>query len=309
MNCVILQIAPSSLLANISPNIDWSVFESFDPAPIFNLLRPLPLNEDAFEKELMKCIGYWANSLAWKSNGAVNEQDLRGIFGMKLLESYPKLHELFSNLKMFRKYVAVVCHNEYKDQLDKAFAQKNSVALMSSIDFEVPDGEGGFTRMIDLLQTDDVGNVFTLQDIKAVVTEEEYGLVLDHFVAGRSIRDLVKEDGGTKSSLGRITKDLKLKLAGYLHNWTPMMRSSTRPDRMRPDVLAAWNDTGATNIQPLYVCEHLQASEMVVGSQPLVDFKLDGAVPITDKFGLCPRCWHSYWNQIMAQIEETLKKL
>jgi hypothetical protein len=273
------------------------------------LLRPLPFNQDAFDKELMKCIGYWSNSLAWKSKGIVNEQDLRGIFGMKLLESYAKLHELFSDLKIFRKYIAVVCQNEYKDQLDKAFAQKTSVALTSSIDFEVPDGEGGFTRMIDLLQTDDVGNVFTLQDIQSVVTQEEYGLILDHFVAGQSIRDLVAEDGGTKSSLGRVAKELKLKLAGYLQIWTPMMRSSTRPDRIRPDVLSAWNDTGATNTQPFYVCEHLRASEMVVGSQPLVDFKLDGAVPITDRFGLCPCCWHAYWDQIMAQIEETLKKL
>jgi hypothetical protein len=300
-----LRVAPSPLLANIPQNIDWSIFESFDPHPIFNLLRPI--DELAFEKELMKCIGYWANRLAWDSNGVVGEQDLRGVFGLKLLESYPKLHEIFGNLKMFRKYVAVVCQNEYKDHLAKHYTQKNDIRLTSSIEFEIPDGEGGFVRMIDLLQTEDVGDVFTLQGIKAVVTEEEYGVILDYFVAGNSIRDLVAEDGGTKSKLGRMTKQLKEKLAGYLKNWTPMMRPSTRPDRMRPDVIENWNSTGVPNIQPFYVCEHLLAENLAVGMQPLVDFALAGAGAIEGRFGLCRTCWNRYWTDLMAELEKTIK--
>jgi hypothetical protein len=302
---IALHVAPAGLIANIPPNIDWSVFESFDPAPIINLLRPI--DEITFEKELMKCIGYWASRLAWDSKGVVSEQDLRGVFGLKLFELYPKLHEVFSNMKVFRKYIAVVCQNEYKDHLASHFTQKNNVAMTSSTEFEIPDSEGGFVKMIDLLQTDDVGEVFTLQDIKQMVTAEEYRIVLDYFVAGTSLRELVAEDGGSKSKLGRVTKELKLKLAGYLQNRTPMMRSSTRPDRIRPDVVEGWNGRNGIDIQPFFVCEHLRAAVMVVGSQPLVDFALVGAAHVTDRYGLCAACWRWYWMDLMGKLQARIK--
>jgi hypothetical protein len=267
----------------------------------------------SFDTELLKCSKYWAKKLSFKSNGVFDEDDLCGIFGVKLSSMQTKLQELFGNPKVFRKYVGVVCKNEYKDQLDKRFAVKNNDISNLSTDLDYENQDGDAVAVLDFLATDEERAaerrgvpIYTLEDIKALLTPDEYKIVFDCFIAGTSLRELA-EDRGSKSQLGRVTKQLKVKLRAWLENCAPLSWPSRRPDRISKENVDNWNSLQA---KPFYVCQHLMVGTNQVGPRDtLQDFSLPGAAHISERYGLCGACWRMYWFGFMRWAEETIWKL
>lgn len=285
--------------------------------------------ETNLEAEVIRSIRYWSQKLAWRSKGLLDANDFQGTIGVEVYgpKMWSKIQEIWfsadpqAGRRGLRKFIERVCRNTYKDELRKQFsAKRNTGECDLSLDFEYdddPDTEESVT-LLSFITADDEEEPFNMRDIEEILTPQEYKIVLDYFVAGTSLRELVSS---SKTAMGRVTRNLKLKLKNWIENAqsrpsvnrpAPRNRIAGHPP-LRPDRISKENrdEWQALKIVDFYVCGHLlpEADDPSQNLRSYQNFQVPGGVHITKNYGLCPVCWDFYWRSLAKQLEEAMKWL
>jgi hypothetical protein len=281
-----------------------------------------------FEDEVISSIRKWSRKLARSSNYVLDSKDLAGVCGLKAADPrvWEKLREIWfdpnpdrGGLKGLRAYLIKLCRNAYTNELAKKFAAKRNETDTLSLDFDyTPDDPVDSVTLLDFLTADD-NEYFSMRDVREAFAPDEYKIVLD-LLAGASLREMAEDGGQSKSSLGRKTAEVRSKLTEWLERqqatpWTRYVNPKNRimggrtlrPDRISEENANEWNDSLV--IRPFYVCSHLYPAANDLGADIYQNFDLAGAVPQSDRYGLCQPCWEFYWRSLSEWLAAEVDRL